>query len=104
MTPTLTAPDPAVFPAAVRAFAAARGVTGYLVPLYDLTKRCFNGADVTVTLESDYEAPDLSWIVYHVAAGDGGEEPRQAARSRWRDEKLRVLPPSASGLFVLRVR
>jgi hypothetical protein len=104
MTPPLTAPDPALFPADVLAFAAQRGVTDYLVPLYELAKRCFGGADVTVTFESDYEVPDLSWIVYHVAADRWGEEPRQAARSRWRDEKLRTLPPSASGLFVLRVQ
>jgi hypothetical protein len=104
VTPTLTAPDPAIFPEDVCRFAAERGVTEYLVPLYDLAKRCFDGADVTMTVESDYEIPDLSWIVYHVAAGLGEDEPRQAGRSRWRDEKLRTLPPSACGLFVLRVR
>jgi hypothetical protein len=104
VTPTLTTPDPAVFPEAVRHFAAERGVTAYLGSLYELAKRCFGGADVTVTFESDYEIPNLSWIVYHVAAGHWEDEPRQAARSRWRDEKLRALPPSASGLFVLRVQ
>jgi hypothetical protein len=104
MTPALTAPDPAVFPADVRAFAAERGVTGYLLPLYELAKQCFDGADVTVTLESDYEIPGLSWIVFQVAAGQGEETSRQAGRSHWRDEKLRALPPPACGLFVLRVR
>src|SRR4051794_16844292 len=99
MTPTLTTPDPAVFPEDVRAFAAERGVTEYLAPLYDLARRCFAGADVTVALESDYEIPDLSWIVYQVAAGHGDEAARQDGRSYWRDEKLRALPPSACGLF-----
>ncbi len=60
MTPTLTAPDPAIFPAAVLAFAAERGVTDYLTPLYDLAKHCFPGADVTVTFESDCEEPGLT--------------------------------------------
>src|SRR5436305_3092 len=39
MTPTLTAPDPAIFPEDVRRFAAERGVTGCLTPLYELTPR-----------------------------------------------------------------
>ena len=43
MTPTVTAPDPAIFPEDVRRFAAERGVTQYLVPLYELAKRCFGG-------------------------------------------------------------
>ena len=43
MTPTLTTPDPAVFSEDVRRFAAERGVTDYLVPLYELTRRCFPG-------------------------------------------------------------
>jgi hypothetical protein len=104
MTPTVTAPDPAVFPEEVRRFAAARGVTDYLVPLYELAKRCFPGADVTVTFESDYEIPDLHWIVYDVAADHWPDEPWQAAQSHWRDEKLRALPPDACGYFVLGVR
>src|SRR4051794_32668473 len=104
MTPTLTAPDPAIFPEDVQAFAAERGVTEYLVSLYDLAKRCFNGTNVTVTVENDYEIPDLSWVVYHVTAGPGDDEARQAGRTQWRDEKLRSLPLDASGFFVLRVR
>ena len=70
MTPTATTPDPAVFPEEVRRFAAARGVTEYLVPLYELTRRCFPGAAITVTQESDYEIPGLGWIVYNVAVYD----------------------------------
>src|SRR5947209_957528 len=104
MTPTVTAPDPAVFPEDVRRFAAERDVTQYLVPLYELAKRCFGGADVTVTFESDYEIPDLHWIVYQVAADHWEDQPRRAGQSRWRDEKLRTLPPSACGAFVLGVR
>ena len=104
MTPTLTAPDPAIFPADVLAFAAERGVTDYLVPLYDLARQCFPGADVAVGLNFDWDIADLGWIVYEVPAGPMAEGPRQIARSHWRDEKLRMLPRSASGSFVLRVR
>lgn len=104
MSTTLTAPDPAVFPADVLAFAAERGVTDYLVPLYDLAKRCFDVADVTVTFESDYEIPGLSWIVYQVAAGHLQESPRRAAYYRFTDEKLTMLPPFACEPFATRVR
>ena len=104
MTPTLTAPDPAVFPADVLAFAAERGVTEYLVPLYELAKQCFDGADVTVTFESDYEIPDLHWIVYEVAGGRVPDESRRSAYYRCIDEKLRLLPPSACASFAMRVR
>ena len=104
MSQTLTAPDPAVFSADVLAFAAKHGVTDYLVPLYDLTRQCFPGAEVTVVQENDYEIAELGWIVYLVAAADWPDEICNAARSRWREEKLRTLPPAASGAFVLRVR
>jgi hypothetical protein len=104
MTPTLTAPDPAVFSEDVRRFAAERGVTDYLVPLYELAKRCFDGADVTVTFESDYEIPGLHWIVYEVAGGRMPNESDRGAYYRYTDEKLQMLPPSACESFALRVR
>jgi hypothetical protein len=104
MTPTKTAPDPAVFPEEVRRFAAERGVTQYLVPLNELAKRCFDGADVAVTFQSDYEIPDLHWIVYEVASGSWMPDRWQAAHARWRHEKLRTLPPPGCGAFVLRAR
>jgi hypothetical protein len=105
MTPTLTTPDPAIFPEAVRAFAAGRGVTEYLVPLYELAKRCFPGADVTVLLEDDAEIPDLRWIVYEVAVyASWDDEPRRAAHGRWIEELVRSLPPDARGSFVLGMR
>src|SRR4051794_27071370 len=103
MPPTLAAPAPAVFPADVLAFAAERGVTEYLVPLYDLAKRWFDGADVTVTFESDYEIPGLSWIVYQVDAGQWEDDRRRTAYYRYTDEKVRKLPPSAREPFAMRV-
>ena len=61
-------PDPAVFPEDVRRFAAERGVTPYLAPLYNLARRCFPGAEVTIALNVDGEIADLAWIVYEVDA------------------------------------
>jgi hypothetical protein len=102
VTPTATAPDPAVFPDDVRRFAAERGVTEYLVPLYELAKRYFPGADVTVTFESDYEIPDLHWIVYEVTGGDVPDE--RDTYYRCIDEQVRMLPPAAREPFAMRVR
>jgi hypothetical protein len=101
MTPTLTTPDPAVFPDDVRAFAAERGVTEYLVPLYELAKRCFPGADVTVLLEDDAEIPDLRWIVYAVAVSHWDLDRIQAAYRQWLTAFSAACPPDASGAFVL---
>jgi hypothetical protein len=102
MTPTLTAPDPAVFPADVLAFAAERGVTDYLVPLYELTKQCFPGATVTVCQENDYEIAGLGWVVYEVAVYDTWDDgPRRAAHNRWVEELVRTVPADARGSFVV---
>ena len=105
MSPTLTAPDPAIFPADVLAFAAERGVTEYLVPLYELTRRCFPGAEVTITQENDYEIAGLGWIVFEVAVyGTWPDEPRRAAYRRWIDEMIRTTPPAARQPFTLGMR
>src|SRR5947208_14403400 len=102
MTPTVTAPDPAIFPEEVRRFAAARGVTEYLVPLYELAKRYFPGAEVTITFESDYEIPDLHWIVYIVAPGPGSDALSRETYYRCIDEQNRMLPPAAREPFAMR--
>ena len=57
MSPTLTVPDPAIFPPDVVAFAAERDVTQYLMPVYELTRRCFPGAGRTETLCSKEVEP-----------------------------------------------
>jgi hypothetical protein len=102
--PTLTAPDPAVFPEDVRRFAADRGVTEYLVPLYDLAKQCFPGADVAVHLERDYEIAGLGWVVYVAAARNWDRDRSRAAKDRWRKAVVAMLPPDARQPFGLDVR
>ena len=105
MTQTVTAPDPAVFPADVLAFAAERGVTEYLVPLYELTKQCFPGAAVTVCQEYDYEIAGLGWIVYEVSVYDTwDDEPRWAAKRRWIADFIRLCPGDESINFTLGLR
>src|SRR5438876_143151 len=104
MTPTLAVPDPAVFPAEVLAFAAERGVTDYLVPLYDWAKVTFNGAEVTVRLELDGEIAGLGWIVYGVTARDWQRERLRATKERWRKTVVATLPPDARQPFGLDAR
>lgn len=101
MTPTLTAPDPAVFPADVLAFAAERGVTDYLVPVYELAKHCFDGVDVTVSQAFDYEIADLGWIVFTPAVGDWDYPRYQAAQNRWVAGFMRLCPSDDSIHFIL---
>src|SRR5438067_13258941 len=104
MTPTLTAPDPAVFPPDVLAFAAERGVTDYLVPLYDVTRRCFPGVDIVVSQQNDYEIADLGWIVFETAVGDWDLDRYRAAKDRWIDQFLRSVPPADRQPFILGMR
>jgi hypothetical protein len=104
MPPTLTPPDPAVFPEDVRRFAAARGVTEYLVPLYELAKRCFDGADVTVTQENDCEVADLGWIVFAPATSDWDLDRYRSAKARWYAGFVELCPSDDSINFVLRIR
>src|SRR5215211_7891917 len=99
MTPTLNALDPAVFPADVQAFAAARGVTDDLVGHYELAKECFPGADITTTCEVDGEEPGLSWIVFQVVRAPQDSDARHAAYSRYIAEEVRRFPPAAREPF-----
>lgn len=104
MTPTLTAPDPAVFPADVRAFAAERGVTDYLVPLYELTQRHFAGVEIAVTQQNDYEIADLGWIVFELSVGDWSLERYRTAKRHWIKEFLDFVPPANRQPFTLGMR
>ena len=104
MTPALAAPDPAIFPADVRAFAAERGVTEYLALLYDLAKRCFAGADVTVRLEEDAEVAHYRWIVYEVDTAGRTAEQIFDAHLRYTTALVEMCPPAVSECFALGMR
>src|SRR5207237_750442 len=104
MTPTLTVPDPAVFPEDVRRFAAERGVTGYLAPLYELTRQCFPGVEIAVRHDIDYEEADLAWIIFEVGVRDWDLDRYRAAKDRWISEFLRSVPPADRAPFILGMR
>ena len=99
MSPTLTAPDPATFPADVLAFAAERGVTDYLMPLYELTRRHFPAANIKVRLELDYEIAGLAWIVYVAEAINPDYESARVLKDAWRKAVISNLPPDARQPF-----
>lgn len=103
MTPTLTTPDPAVFSDDVRRFAAERGVTDYLVPLYELVKQCFDGVDVAVTQAYDYEIAGLGWIVFTPAVEDWDLDRLRAAKDRWYEGFRNLCPGDESINFVIGV-
>src|SRR3954465_12375845 len=101
VTPTQTAPDPAVFSPEVLAFAAERGVAEYLAPLYELAKQCFDRAEVRILHERDPEIPNLQWIVLEVASADWPPERYQQAHARWLAGFHQTCPASARASFVL---
>jgi hypothetical protein len=101
MSPTVTTPVPPAIPDEVRAIAAERGVTDYLAPLYELTKRCFDGVDVTVTQENDYEIAGLGRIVFAPAADTWEADRRRAAKARWYAGFRELCPSDDSINFVL---
>jgi len=74
------------------------------VPLYELTRQCFPGADVTVVQENDYEIADLGWIVFEIGVADWNFDRYRAAKAQWIDEILRVVPPANRQPFILRMR
>jgi hypothetical protein len=88
----------------VRAFAAERGVTDYLVPLYELTRKCFPGVEITVTQEWDYEIAGLGWIIFQVAVyGIWNSKERRAGKDNWIEQVVSKIPPDARGSFVVRM-
>lgn len=94
MSPTAAASP--VFPADVAAFAAERGVTDYLIPVYRMTRRVFPTArDVTPVLQYDPEIEGLRHIRLNVETG--GLDVERFAELHWEwDRELFKICPAAS--------
>jgi hypothetical protein len=73
----------------------------YLVPLFELSKKCFDGGEVHVLHEHDPEIAGLQWIVLEVAAADWEPDRYHAAHDRWLTEFHRICPAPARAAFVL---
>ena len=77
-----TSAPPPVFPADVTAFAAECGVTDYLIPVYEMTRRVFPMArGVAPVMEYDPEIEGLRRIVFEVVTGP--MDPAHAADLDW---------------------
>ena len=91
MTP-MTAPSPS-FPADVTAFAAESGVTEYLVPVWEMTRRVFPTARrIAPVLEYDPEIAGLRWIVFEVEIGGMTVEQYVDLHWEWDRELFKICP------------
>lgn len=54
------------WPAEVLAFAAEQGVTAYLEPVLEMTRRLFPDRPITAEVAADYEIPDERYITVWV--------------------------------------
>jgi len=89
--PTTVAPP--VFPADVTAFAAECGVTDYLIPVYEMTRRVFPTARrITPVLEYDPEIEGLRWITFEVEIGGLTVEQYVDLDWHWSGELFKVCP------------
>ncbi len=91
MTP-MTAPSPS-FPADVMAFAAESGVTEYLIPVYEMTRRVVPTARrITPVLEYDPEIAGLRWIVFRVEISGMTAEQYADLDWSWSGDLFKICP------------
>ena len=91
--PLTTAPSP-VFPADVTAFAAECGVTDFLIPVYEMTRRIFPTArGITAVMEYDPEIEGLRRIVFEVVTvADGPGSSAADLDWDWSRELFTICP------------
>ena len=65
-TPTTPTAAGWTWPADVLAFAAERGLTSYLEPVLEMSRRVFPGRRITAEMAADYEIPDERYITVWV--------------------------------------
>ena len=101
MPPPTTAPSP-TFPSDVTAFAAESGVTEYLIPVYEMTRRVFPTARrITPELEYDPEIAGLRWIVFRVEISGMTAEQYADLHWQWSGELFKVCPSTHVCYFAL---
>ena len=97
-----TTESSSTFPADVMAFAAESGVTNYLIPVYEMTRRVFPAARrITPVLEYDPEIAGLRWIVFRVEISGLTVEQYVDLDWRWSGELFKVCPATHVCCFVL---
>src|SRR4051794_38894462 len=91
MTPATDSPP--TFPADVTAFAAEKGVTEYLIPVYEMTRRVFPTARrITPVLDHDAEIEGLRHIRFDVEIGGLTVEQYVDLHWQWSGELSKIGP------------
>jgi len=92
------------WPPDVKAFAAQQGVSDYLEPMLEVTRRVFPNAQRTaVYLEDDWEIPDVRTIVFHVLEAGLSSDQYVEARHRYLEASFEICPAPLICLFGLRL-
>lgn len=90
------------WPADVLTLAAEQGVTEYLQPLLDTTRRLFPTArSLTVSVNEDPEIRDMRTIVFDVRVPQADVPDFVSAVHRWTDELFRCCPAPLVTVFCL---
>jgi hypothetical protein len=95
-----TLPLPAV-PKEVSAFAAEAGVSPYLTPVLEMTRRLFPTAPLTVLIEEDPEIPNDRHIVLEVDVSRVDEDKLFDLDQRWFKEVFDHCPSTHVCVFRL---
>jgi hypothetical protein len=93
-------PLPTVSPD-VTAFAAEAGVTAYLMPVVEMTRRIFPTASLAVQVEDDPEIPDDRHIVIQVDVSQIDEDKLFDLDQRWFTEVFDHCPSTHVCVFRL---
>ena len=88
-------------PPEVQAFAAEKGVNGYLPAVIDLAGRAFPGSALTVSLGQDAEDETHRYVAIDVEAGAKGADELLAGQKAWSGGLSRVCPSRHAVYFVL---
>ena len=89
------------WPPDVLAFAAAQGVSAYLNPLLDATRRVFPGTSLETVVEDDPEVADDRRIVFRVDVTGWLADEIFKAENLWTEELFRCCPATHVWVFHL---
>lgn len=100
MPPATTAPEVGLA-ADVIAFAAEQGVSDYLIPVVEMTRRAFPTATIKTLVEEDAEIADMRYIVMEVDAVGLDVDQLVEAQHQWSAGLFAHCPSTHAHLFCL---
>src|SRR5262245_9842164 len=102
MAPTTESLSQDILAPEVLTFAAEQGVSAYLHPVVEMTRRLFPDArKMAVYVEEDLEIPDERTLVFDVEVAGLGPEQYVEARLRWGRELFAICPAPLVCVFGL---